>query len=51
MGLGPPQDEGMARRKAQTGNVRDLADRGGRLSARHTRIYSVRYRAPRYLSA
>ena len=29
----------MARRKAQTYGVRNLADCGGRLSARHMRIY------------
>ncbi len=34
----------MARREAQTYGVRDLADRGGRLSARHMRIAAKRQR-------
>jgi hypothetical protein len=41
----------MARRKAQSYGSASVAGYGGRLSARHTRSYSVRYRASRYLSA
>jgi hypothetical protein len=48
---GPPQDEGMARRKAQTCGVRDpCGARRAPLGAPHALIL-VRYRASRYLSA
>jgi hypothetical protein len=44
--------KGAARRKAQASMVSAiLRDRGGRLSARHMRSFSLRYRVSRYLSA